>query len=124
MVSTTAIGRIYRKRSRLGPSLGPGPDPGPRSHRRLEPQGREELRRKSQPAGLAIAVAGWGRPALRAVIVPIPSRAQWYAWPCCEAGEVVSTAGLRPAPVVAPSQLVYRRQRLCGMLSYYHRAVA
>src|ERR1700716_3338967 len=22
----------------------------------------------------------------------LPSRAQWYAWPCCEAGEVVSTA--------------------------------
>ena len=31
---------------------------------------------------------------------------------------------LRPAPVIAPSQPVQRRQRLGGMLNYYHRAAA
>jgi transposase InsO family protein len=31
---------------------------------------------------------------------------------------------LRPAPVIAPSQPVHRRQRLGGMLNYYHRAAA
>jgi putative transposase len=31
---------------------------------------------------------------------------------------------LRPSPIVAPSQSVYRRQRLGGMLNYYHRAAA
>jgi transposase InsO family protein len=29
---------------------------------------------------------------------------------------------LRPAPVIAPSHPVQRRQRLGGMLNYYHRA--
>jgi transposase InsO family protein len=31
---------------------------------------------------------------------------------------------LRAAPIIAPSQLVHRRQRLSGMLNYYHRAAA
>jgi putative transposase len=31
---------------------------------------------------------------------------------------------LRPAPTVAPSQSLHRRQRLGGMLNYYHRAAA
>ena len=31
---------------------------------------------------------------------------------------------LQPAPIVAPSQSVHRRQRLGGMLNYYHRAAA
>ena len=31
---------------------------------------------------------------------------------------------LRPAPILAPSQSVHRRQRLGGMLNYYHRAAA
>jgi putative transposase len=31
---------------------------------------------------------------------------------------------LRPAPIIAPSQPVHRRQRLGGMLNYYHRAAA
>ena len=30
----------------------------------------------------------------------------------------------RPAPIIATSQPVHRRQRLGGMLSYYHRAAA
>src|SRR5882757_3889094 len=31
---------------------------------------------------------------------------------------------LRPAPIIVPSQPVHRRQRLGGMLNYYHRAAA
>ena len=31
---------------------------------------------------------------------------------------------LRPAPIIAPSQRVHRRQRLGGMLNFYHRAAA
>jgi transposase InsO family protein len=31
---------------------------------------------------------------------------------------------LRPTPITAPSQPVQRRQRLGGMLNYYHRAAA
>ena len=31
---------------------------------------------------------------------------------------------LRPAPIIAPSQPLHRRQRLGGMLNYYHRAAA
>ena len=31
---------------------------------------------------------------------------------------------LRPAPIAAPSRPVLRRQRLGGMLDYYHRAAA
>ena len=31
---------------------------------------------------------------------------------------------LRPVPIIAPSQPVHRRQRLGGMLNYYHRAAA
>jgi hypothetical protein len=31
---------------------------------------------------------------------------------------------LRPDPIIAPSQPVHRRQRLGGMLNYYHRAAA
>jgi putative transposase len=31
---------------------------------------------------------------------------------------------LRPAPIIAPSQPVHRRQRLGGMLNYYDRVAA
>jgi hypothetical protein len=31
---------------------------------------------------------------------------------------------LRPAPIVAPSQPVHRRQRLGGLLNYYHRVAS
>ena len=31
---------------------------------------------------------------------------------------------LRPHPIIAPSQSVHRRQRLGGMLNYYHRVAA
>src|ERR1700730_1805719 len=31
---------------------------------------------------------------------------------------------LRPTPIIEPSQPVHRRQRLGGMLNYYHRAAA
>ena len=31
---------------------------------------------------------------------------------------------VRPAPVTTPSQPLHRRQRLGGMLNYYHRAAA